>query len=107
MRRFVCAVAVCLGILAGLPANAATRPVKAEDLFKLPPLSSAVISWTEPHIAYVVSKLDGPKNTYLTNIWVADVASGPHVAARRAATATVARLVAGRQVARVRQRPRR
>jgi dipeptidyl aminopeptidase/acylaminoacyl peptidase len=76
MRRFACAVAIFIGILCALPAGAATRPVKAEDLFKLSLLSSAVISHDGSRVAYVVTKLDGPKNTYLGNIWIADVASG-------------------------------
>jgi len=78
MRRVVYAVAVCLGLLAlaSQPANAAPRPVKAEDIFRLSLISSAVISHDGSQVAYVVTKLDGPKNTYLRNIWIADVAGG-------------------------------
>ena len=58
------------------PSAAATRLVKAEDLFLLRTVSSAIMSHDGSRIAYVVSKMDGPKDTYLTNIWVADIASG-------------------------------
>ncbi|HEY7992696.1 MAG TPA: S9 family peptidase [Candidatus Eremiobacteraceae bacterium] len=58
------------------PAMAATRPVKAEDLFALHTVSSAIISHDGSRIAYVVTKMDGPKDTYLTDIWVADVSTG-------------------------------
>jgi dipeptidyl aminopeptidase/acylaminoacyl peptidase len=76
MHRFICIIAFCLFVLGASPAGAAGRPVKAEDLFKLSLISSAVISHDGSRVAYVVSKLDGPKNTYLSNIWIADVASG-------------------------------
>ena len=58
------------------PLAAQGRVVAAEDLFKLTTVSSAIISPDGSRVAYVVSKMDGPKDTYLTNIWIADVASG-------------------------------
>jgi len=58
------------------PATAATRPVKAEDLFALHTVSSATISHDGSRVAYVVTKMDGPKDTYLSDIWIADVSSG-------------------------------
>lgn len=76
MRRFVCVLALCLVSLAASHETAAARPVKAEDLFKLSLVSSAAISHDGTHVAYVVTKLDGPKDTYLSNIWIADVSSG-------------------------------
>jgi len=58
------------------PATAATRPVKAEDLFALHTVSQATISHDGTRIAYVVTKMDGPKDTYLSDISIADVATG-------------------------------
>lgn len=70
---FVFALAVCVTA----PATAAgTRLVRAEDLFKLKTIASEQISHDGARVAYVVSSMDGTKNTYLTNIWIADVASG-------------------------------
>src|SRR5579863_298335 len=57
-------------------AAASARPVAAEDLFKLSLVSSPQISHDGKRIAFVVTKLDGPKNTYLNNLWMADVGSG-------------------------------
>jgi dipeptidyl aminopeptidase/acylaminoacyl peptidase len=76
MRRFIFAVASCVAMLFTSHQAADARPVRAEDLFKLSLLSSAVISHDGARVAYVVTKLDGPKNTYLSDIWIADVASG-------------------------------
>jgi hypothetical protein len=55
---------------------AAQKSVAAEDLFKLSFLSSPVMSHDGSRVAYIVSQMDGPRNTYLTNIWIAEVASG-------------------------------
>lgn len=68
--------ALCMPLAAALPTVAAARPVAAEDLFKLSFVSSAVISHDGSQVAYVVTKMDGPKNTYLSNVWVADVGTG-------------------------------
>jgi len=79
MRRFAIVSLVTFAALAALgamPASAAPRPVKAEDLFKISLVSSAVISHDGAHVAFVVTKMDGPKNTYLSDIWIADVATG-------------------------------
>src|SRR5450755_56792 len=76
-RIFFCAAASAAVILAGTAAAfAAQRPVAAEDLFKLSLLSSAQISHDGKRVAFVVTKLDGPKNTYVNNLWVADVETG-------------------------------
>jgi len=73
----IAAAAACASLCAlSTPATAATRPVKAEDLFALRTVSSATMSHDGSRIAYVVTKMDGPKDTYLTDIWVADVATG-------------------------------
>jgi dipeptidyl aminopeptidase/acylaminoacyl peptidase len=55
---------------------ASKRPVAAEDLFELSFLSSPVMSHDGSRIAYIVSRMDGPKNTYLTNIWIAEASTG-------------------------------
>jgi dipeptidyl aminopeptidase/acylaminoacyl peptidase len=72
--RFSIALA-CAGALTA-PAAAAPRHVMAEDLFKISFVASDQISHDGSRVAFVVTKLDGPKNTYLSNIWIADVASG-------------------------------
>lgn len=76
MHRVIAAAIACAALIASVPADAAPRSVAAEDLFKLTLISSATISHDGSRVAYLVTKLDGPKNTYLSNIWVADVASG-------------------------------
>src|SRR5476651_1046258 len=76
-RALSCAAAVAAVVLLGIaPVSAAQRPVMAEDLFKLSLVSSAQISHDGKRVAFVVTKLDGPKNTYLNNLWVVDVESG-------------------------------
>jgi len=76
-RILFCAVASTAVVLAGAATSfAAQRPVAAEDLFKLSLLSSAQISHDGKRVAFVVTKLDGAKNTYFNNLWVADVDSG-------------------------------
>jgi dipeptidyl aminopeptidase/acylaminoacyl peptidase len=76
-RGLLCAVAAAAVVLAGVaPAYAAPRAVTAEDLFKLSLVSSAQISHDGKLVAFVVTKLDGPKNTYFNNLWIADAGSG-------------------------------
>lgn len=62
--------------LLGTSLPAAARPVAPEDLLKISLLSSPQISHNGKLVAFVVTKLSGSKNTYLTNIWLADAASG-------------------------------
>ena len=78
LRIVLVAVALAIAALGGLhsAASAATRPVRAEDLFALRLVSSEVISHDGSRVAFVVSRMDGPKDTYLTNIWIAEVGSG-------------------------------
>ncbi len=78
MRSIVrsAALTVVCAALLNVPVAASARVVGAEDLFKIASVSSAVISHDGTRVAYVVSKMDGPKDTYLTDIWIADIASG-------------------------------
>ena len=69
-------VAAAVIALVAAPVAAAARPVAAEDLFKLSLVSSSQISHDGKQIVFVVTKLDGPKNTYLNNLWLADVGGG-------------------------------
>jgi dipeptidyl aminopeptidase/acylaminoacyl peptidase len=55
---------------------AQARPVAPEDLLKIAFISNPQISHNGRLVAFVVTRLNGPKNTYLSNIWLADVASG-------------------------------
>jgi dipeptidyl aminopeptidase/acylaminoacyl peptidase len=76
-RGLVFAIVAAAAIAgAAAPVVAAARPVAAEDLFKLSLVSSSQISHDGKQIVFVVTKLDGPKNTYLNNLWLADVGSG-------------------------------
>ncbi len=61
-------------IAAAVPADAAEakRAVTAEDLFKMQFVSAATISPDGRHVAFVVSRPDLAKNTYLNNIWLAE-----------------------------------
>lgn len=68
--------ALCLLAAFAAPAAAAPRAVRAEDLFALRLVSQATISHDGSRVAYVVTRMDGPKDTYLSDIWIADVASG-------------------------------
>lgn len=78
MRSFVCAALTALSILlfAPVPAAAAGRPVRAEDLFKIAYAGSPQISPDGKLVVFVVSKMNGPQDRYDTNLWLADVASG-------------------------------
>src|SRR5579863_1479725 len=69
-------VATAIIAISATPVAAAAHPVAAEDLFKLSLVSSSQISHDGQQIVFVVTKLDGPKNTYLNNLWLADVGSG-------------------------------
>ena len=75
IRRFLLNAAAWAALFA-LAAPAAARPVTAEDLFKIQLVATPRISHDGEHVAFVVTKLDGPKNTYLSNIWIAEVKSG-------------------------------
>jgi dipeptidyl aminopeptidase/acylaminoacyl peptidase len=69
-------LALLAAVFVAAAARADARPVAAEDLFKLSYLSSATISHDGREVAYVVTKMNGPKDRYDSNIWIADVASG-------------------------------
>lgn len=69
--------AILVSVLMALASVAvAQRAVLAEDLFKLSFLSSPVISHDGSHVAYVVSRMDGVRNTYLTNLWIGELSTG-------------------------------
>lgn len=61
--------------LAGLGA-ALARPVAPEDLLKVTLVGAPRISHDGRLIAFVITKLNGTKDTYQTNIWLADAATG-------------------------------
>lgn len=65
-------LASVLGTSAGAAAAPVKRPVTAEDLFKMAFASSATISHDGKHVAFVVTRPDLAKNTYLSTIWLAD-----------------------------------
>jgi dipeptidyl aminopeptidase/acylaminoacyl peptidase len=74
LSKGAAAVLASAFIAAAAPAHAAAakRPVAAEDLFKMQLVSTATISPDGRHVAFVVSKPDLEKNTYLNNIWLAE-----------------------------------
>ncbi|MDQ2817252.1 MAG: S9 family peptidase [Candidatus Eremiobacteraeota bacterium] len=72
MKYLACA-ALCLALAA--PLSASARPVAAEDLFKLKFVSAPRMSHGGAQVAFVVTTLDGAKNKYRSNIWVAEVAT--------------------------------
>ncbi|MBC5824439.1 MAG: S9 family peptidase [Candidatus Eremiobacteraeota bacterium] len=69
MKYLLCGV-FCICLLA--PLHAFAKPVAAEDLFKLKFVSSPSMSHGGKQVAFVVTTLDGPKNAYHSNIWLAD-----------------------------------
>jgi dipeptidyl aminopeptidase/acylaminoacyl peptidase len=75
MRRIFAlfgAAVFAAGITAPSAAAAAKRPIVAEDLFKIAFVSAATISHDGKHVAFVVQRADLKKDTYLSNIWVAE-----------------------------------
>jgi dipeptidyl aminopeptidase/acylaminoacyl peptidase len=54
----------------------ARLPVAAEDLFRLSLVSDSQISPDGTHVAFVVSRLDGPHDRYDRNVWLVDSAGG-------------------------------
>ncbi len=73
-----CAAALCFAFFAVIASArmCAAKPVQPEDLYKLSFVADARVSHDGKQVAFVVTKIDGPKNEYRSNIWVADVASG-------------------------------
>jgi len=68
--------AAILVALLPVSAQAAGRPVSAEDLFKISYVGQPQISPDGKYVVYVVSKMNGPQDRYDTNLWMTDVATG-------------------------------
>lgn len=75
-RRFILPFAFAAFVCFVAGAQALAAGVQPEDLYKMSFVSNAQISHDGKQIAFVVSKLDGPKNAYRSNIWLADIAAG-------------------------------
>jgi dipeptidyl aminopeptidase/acylaminoacyl peptidase len=74
MRRVLFALlaaAVGASPLRAIAADA-KRPVAAEDLFKMAFVANATVSHDGKRVAFVVTRPDLAKNTYLTTIWLAE-----------------------------------
>lgn len=67
------AVALCPRPVAAADAR---RPVRAEDLLAVKLIANAAISHDGARVAFVVTRLDAAKDTYLSNIWLANVRTG-------------------------------
>lgn len=71
---------ICVILLAcavkPVTASAASSAARPEDLFKISFIANAQISHSGKQVAFVLTKLDGPKNSYVSNIWLTDVSSG-------------------------------
>ena len=76
MKRFL-ALAALLALVpcTGAAADPAAKVI-AEDLFKLALVDDAQISHDGKWVAAVVTRLDGPRNEYLSNIWVVPTDAG-------------------------------
>jgi dipeptidyl aminopeptidase/acylaminoacyl peptidase len=75
--------ALCFAFGATAPSQAATRPVVAEDLFKVRLLGGAEISPDGSRVAVTQSMMDGPDDTYDSTIDLIDVATGQTIDATR------------------------
>ncbi len=69
-------VAAVSSAIISIDTAAAASAVRPEDLFKMALVSNAQISHDGKLVAFVVTKLNGPKNEYRSNIWLVDVAGG-------------------------------
>jgi dipeptidyl aminopeptidase/acylaminoacyl peptidase len=78
--RFCAAAILALAVTASPNVQAATRPVAAEDLYKLNFVSNPQISPDGSRVVFVVSRMNGPKDTYDTDLYLVDTTGG---AARR------------------------
>ena len=72
----VVAVAAALTILAQVQAADARRVPTVEDLMALKSLGGPRISPDGTRVAYTVTETDLEQDAYVTQIWLADVASG-------------------------------
>ena len=74
MHRFgavACAAALC-GPFAAVGADDAKHSIVPEDLFKMRFVSSATISHDGTRVAFVVTRPDLAKDSYLSNVWLAE-----------------------------------
>jgi dipeptidyl aminopeptidase/acylaminoacyl peptidase len=74
--RFSAAVVLALSALAPMGAGAAQRPVAAEDLYKLIFVSNPQISPDGARVVFVASRMNGPKDTYESDLYLVDTAGG-------------------------------
>jgi dipeptidyl aminopeptidase/acylaminoacyl peptidase len=70
--------ALCLALAFSLSATAmaAPRPVQAEDLFKFTFITGPQISPDGTRVVFTATRLNGPKETYDTNLYLVAVAGG-------------------------------
>ncbi|HEV2262542.1 MAG TPA: hypothetical protein VGR69_09685, partial [Candidatus Rubrimentiphilum sp.] len=77
MKRFFAGIsAITLSCAIAVPAIAATRPVAAEDLFKLTFVSNPQISPDGSRVVFVATRLNGPKETYDTDLYLVSTSGG-------------------------------
>lgn len=76
IARFCAAAILALAVAAPPNVQAAPRPVAAEDLYKLNFVSDPQISPDGSRVVFVVSRMDGPKDTYDTDLYLVDTAGG-------------------------------
>jgi dipeptidyl aminopeptidase/acylaminoacyl peptidase len=75
MLRFACvivAAAFALGVARPAAAASGKRTIVPEDLFKIAFVSAATISPDGKRVAFVVQRASLEKDTYLSNIWIAE-----------------------------------
>jgi len=78
--RFTLAAFVGFYLLAGaVGACASARTVAAEDLFKLAFVSDTNIAPDGSRVVFVVSRMNGPKNRYDSDLYLVSTAGGPTV----------------------------
>ena len=78
MIRRLLSACIALGFVASVSsvALAAPRPVAAEDLFKFTYITNAQISPDGTRVVFVATRLNGPKETYDSNLYLVPVAGG-------------------------------
>jgi dipeptidyl aminopeptidase/acylaminoacyl peptidase len=75
VHLFVAAL-FALGAVPPIGASAAPRPVAAEDLYKLLFVSNPQISPDGSRVVFVVSRMNGPKDTYDSDLYLVNTAGG-------------------------------
>lgn len=70
------AAALACGVAAPPVAEAALRPVAAEDLYKLVFVSNPQISPDGTRVVFVASRMDGPKDEYASDLYLVNTAGG-------------------------------